>query len=101
MSNDGQRAPQPPRNTARRNEAIAVLYAQRAGGLRRAVSCQVTAPAVLVDDACQTAWTRLCGRVEVDVESPGVIGWLLRTAVREASRQAARQQAPAEASGED
>ena len=101
MSNDRQRGPRVPSTTPSRNDAIGQLYARRAAGLRRAVSCLVTAPAVVVDDACQTAWTRLCARAEVDVEDPRVTGWLLTTAVREAWRQASRQQAQIETAHSD
>jgi RNA polymerase sigma factor (sigma-70 family) len=97
MSNDRQRGARAPNTTASRNDAIGQLYERSAGGLRRAVSSRITAPAVVVDDACQTAWARLCARADVDVEDPRVTGWLLTTAVREAWRQAGRQQAQIEA----
>jgi RNA polymerase sigma factor (sigma-70 family) len=101
MSNDRQRGSRRPSTRPSRNEGIGRLYQRSAGGLRRAVSRRVTAPAVVVDDACQTAWARLCARAEVDVEDPRVIGWLLTTAVREAWRQASRQQAQIEAADSD
>ncbi len=87
-----------PTPAARRNDQIALLYRHHAAQLRRMVASRVRAPRAVIDDACQTAWTRLCARVDVDVGAPTVIGWLLTTALRDSWRQASAQQTLADAS---
>jgi RNA polymerase sigma factor (sigma-70 family) len=93
MSNDrhGPEAKRPT-PTARRNDRIALLYRHHAAQLRRMVASRVKAPRAVIEDACQTAWMRLCARIDVDAEAPTVVGWLLTTAVRESWRQAGAQQ---------
>jgi Sigma-70, region 4 len=44
----------------------------------------------VIEDACQTAWARLCSRHDVDVETPGALRWLVVVAVREAWRHTDR-----------
>lgn len=44
-----------------------------------------------VQDACQTAWERLLGHEEVDVQGRGVIQWLVITAAREAWKRSGRK----------
>ena len=99
MSNDRQ-GPEAnrPTPTARRNDRIALLYRHHAAQLRRMVASRVTAPRAVIDDACQTAWTRLCARVDIDAEAPTVVGWLLTTALREGWRQAGAQRTLGDAS---
>ncbi len=60
---------------------VSSLYAQHAAKVERLVARQAGGD---VQDACQTAWERLLGHEEVDVQSRGVIGWLVITATREA-----------------
>jgi RNA polymerase sigma factor (sigma-70 family) len=73
---------------------IGVIYASSAAKVRRLVRHTVRAPDPLIDDACQTAWTRLI-RDRERVRAPdAVVGWLVTTAVREAlklTRRAARE----------
>ena len=67
--------------TASRQQSVSNLYAQHAAKVERLVARQAGGD---VQDACQTAWERLLGHEEVDVESHGVIQWLVITATREA-----------------
>src|ERR1700756_273150 len=73
---------------------VGVIYASSAAKVRRLVRHTVRAPDPLIDDACQTAWTRLI-RDRERVRAPdAVVGWLVTTAVREAlklTRRAARE----------
>ena len=99
MSNDRQ-GPEAkrPTPTTRRNDRIALLYRQHAARLRRMVASRVRAPRAVIDDACQTAWSRLCARVDVDIEAPTLVGWLFTTALRESWRQAGAQRTLGDAS---
>jgi DNA-directed RNA polymerase specialized sigma24 family protein len=64
------------------------LYRQHHRGLYRAVAHAVHAPAALIEDACQVAWTILL-RVQPDRRS--IFGWLYVVATREAFRLCARE----------
>ena len=66
---------------ASRQQLISSLYAQHAAKVERLVARQAGGD---VQDACQTAWERLLGHEEVDVQGRGVIQWLVITAAREA-----------------
>jgi len=67
--------------TVSRQQSVSSLYAQHAAKVERLVARQAGGD---VQDACQTAWERLLGHEEVDVQSHGVIQWLVITATREA-----------------
>lgn len=79
-----------------RDERIAELYAARSAWLERAVARRVRAPAATIEDACQSAWMQLARHPAVDIEGPGVLGWLITVARREAMRLAISEQADAE-----
>ncbi|MGH2914807.1 MAG: RNA polymerase sigma factor [Solirubrobacteraceae bacterium] len=64
---------------------LAGLYARRANWMRRLVGHQLGAPAPLVEDACQVAWTRLAGRRD-RVAPDAALVWLVRTAEHETLR---------------
>jgi RNA polymerase sigma factor (sigma-70 family) len=75
-----------------RSERIAVLYQRHAATVRRLVARRATVPVAVIEDACQTAWTRLCEHTEVGLDDErAVTGWLLVTAVREAWRYTTRR----------
>ena len=64
---------------------VGAVYAGNAARVRRLVRGSVRAPEPVIEDACQTAWTRLVrdrGRVNADA----AVAWLVTTAVREALR---------------
>jgi DNA-directed RNA polymerase specialized sigma24 family protein len=49
---------------------------------------------VVIEDACQTAWMRLCTHTEVDPDGPGAVRWLAITAIREAWKHSATREIP-------
>jgi RNA polymerase sigma factor (sigma-70 family) len=59
------------------------LYVRFAPRLRSIVRRDVQAPAVVVDDACQSAWCRLVQHA-ARIEEDAAIAWLMTTAVHEA-----------------
>jgi RNA polymerase sigma factor (sigma-70 family) len=59
------------------------LYRALAGQLERRVRRDVRAPDVVIEDACQFAWTRLVGKSE-GVRRETALAWLAKTAVHEA-----------------
>jgi RNA polymerase sigma factor (sigma-70 family) len=70
---------------------VAELYCSLSGRLQRIVGKEVHAPSVVIEDACQFAWSRLVYHAaRIDQET--VLRWLARTAVREAVRLARRDQ---------
>jgi RNA polymerase sigma factor (sigma-70 family) len=73
-----------------RGERIAALYARYAGSVQRLVSRRASVPWPVIEDACQSAWARLCSRDDVDVEASRVVRWLVVVAVREAWRYTER-----------
>jgi RNA polymerase sigma factor (sigma-70 family) len=77
-----------------RADQIAALYAQQAGVVQRQVTRRVNAPAAVIEDACQTAWERLCTHPDVDPVPPTAVKWLVVTAMREAWRRAAAREIP-------
>jgi len=84
---------------ASRQQLISSLYAQHAGRVERLVARQAGGD---VQDACQTAWERLLGHEEVDVQGRGVIQWLVITAAREAWKRSRKRELPFETlRGED
>ena len=74
----------------RRSQQIGVLYESHHATVRRLVARRACAGSAVVDDACQTAWERLCTHDHVDLDSGSVLGWVVVTAVREAWRQVRR-----------
>jgi RNA polymerase sigma factor (sigma-70 family) len=66
------------------------LYAQLAGRLRRIVGSGLRGtPDAVIDDACQTAWSRFL-RHRARVEPNSTLSWLSTTAHREARKISAR-----------
>jgi RNA polymerase sigma factor (sigma-70 family) len=74
--------------TATRSVQIALLYARHADTVYRLVARRVGAPPPVVEDACQTAWERLCSHDEVELDRHGALWWLVVTAVREVWKRA-------------
>ena len=74
-----------------RTDAIANLFEREAGTVQRLVARQVRVPDVVVEDACQTAWERLCSHPDVNLEPPVAVRWLVVTATREAWRHGRRE----------
>lgn len=68
---------------------LGALYADHAERVRRLVRSDVRAPAPVIDDACQTAWSRLV-RHRADVGADRAVPWLVTTAVREVFRDTRR-----------
>ena len=76
---------------ADRRERIGVLYERHAEMVRRMVCRRVSAPQVVVEDACQTVWLRLCARDDVALDARAAVKWLVITAVRESWRRTSRR----------
>lgn len=70
---------------------IGELYTSFAEGLTRIVASRVSAPSVVIDDACQFAWYRLVVHAR-RVECDAALSWLVATAIREAIKLARRDQ---------
>ena len=79
-----------------RTDQIAALYAQQARLVQRQVARRVNAPTAIIEDACQTAWERLCTHPGVEPVAPSAVKWLVVTAMREAWRRAAAREIPAD-----
>src|SRR5437588_11822956 len=62
---------------------VAELYARLARRLEHIVRLDVRAPDVVIEDACQFAWSRLLHHRD-RVQHDTVTSWLARTAVHEA-----------------
>jgi RNA polymerase sigma factor (sigma-70 family) len=78
------------------------LYGLLARRLERIVRLDVHAPDVVIEDACQFAWTRLLHHRD-HVHRDTVMSWLIRTAVHEAFKvlRRDRRELSLEAEGED
>lgn len=74
--------------TPARSGQIALLYRRHASTVYRLVNGLVGGSPGVIEDACQTAWARLCAHEEVDVERPGALRWLTVTATREGWKRA-------------
>jgi RNA polymerase sigma factor (sigma-70 family) len=72
-------------STSARAAQIAAFYARHASRLRRIVAAKVNAPAVTIEDACQTAWAALVRRDDVSLDHRGV-NWLATVAIHEGWR---------------
>jgi RNA polymerase sigma factor (sigma-70 family) len=70
---------------------VGELYTSLAEYLRRIVGSRVSAPPVVIDDACQFAWARLIVHLR-RVDDEAVMSWLVTTAIREAIKVARRDQ---------
>jgi len=64
---------------------VGAIYGSSAGKVRRLVRHYVRAPEPVIEDACQTAWTRLV-RDRARVRPDTAVAWLVTTAIREAIR---------------
>ncbi|HJS92884.1 MAG TPA: sigma-70 family RNA polymerase sigma factor [Solirubrobacteraceae bacterium] len=64
---------------------VGELYGLLARRLEQIVRLDVRAPDVVIEDACQVAWSRLLHHRD-RVHRETVMSWLVRTAVREALR---------------
>ena len=72
-----------------RIDDVGDMYGDLSGRLEHIVRIDVRAQDVVIEDACQFAWSRLVhhrGRVQRD----STLSWLARTAVHEAVKQARR-----------
>jgi RNA polymerase sigma factor (sigma-70 family) len=74
-----------------RAEAIARLYEREAGTVRRLVARRAQVPEVVLEDACQTAWERLCSHEDVSLTPAVAVRWLVVTATRVAWRHGRRE----------
>ena len=72
--------------SAGRRERIGYLYERHAAVVRRLVGGRVNAPQAVIEDACHTAWLKLCGRDDVALNARSVVRWLVVTATRESWR---------------
>ena len=68
---------------------LGVLYAGNAARVRRLVRHGVRAPAPVIEDACQTAWSRLVSH-QGRVRREAAVAWVVTTAMREAMRATRR-----------
>ena len=64
---------------------VGAVYVSHAAKVRRLVRHYVRAPEPVIEDACQTAWTRLV-RDPARVCPDTAVAWLVTTAIREAIR---------------
>jgi RNA polymerase sigma factor (sigma-70 family) len=64
---------------------VAALYARSAGLVEGQVRSGIAAPEVVIEDACQVAWTRLLDHRE-RVSRERALAWVITTAVHEACR---------------
>jgi len=74
-----------------RSERIAHLYERQGATVWRLVCGGAWVPEVVIEDACQIAWARLCEHSDVTLEPRAAVSWLVRTAVREAWRHTSRR----------
>ena len=56
-----------------RGEQIAALYEQQRTAVKRAVSHRARVPEAVIEDACQTAWVRLCEHPDVTLEAQAAV----------------------------
>jgi len=67
-----------------RSQHIAALFRRRARMVERMVRARANVPGQVIEDACQTAWERLCEHAEVELQDALAVRWLVITATREA-----------------
>lgn len=77
-----------------RGRVIEELYARKAGTVRRLVAGCARVPDAVVEDACQTAWERLCSHEDVSLQPAVAVRWLVVTASRVAWRHGRRREIP-------
>jgi len=77
--------------SAGRKQRITALYERHASTVERLVSRRANVPRPVIEDACQTAWARLCLRDDVDIEPSSTLRWLVIVAAREAWRYTGRR----------
>ncbi len=70
--------------TQNRSHQLAALYTEHHATLQRHIAHRVNAPRALIEDACQTAWTRLAARHDIAIATDHARGWLHTVALREA-----------------
>jgi RNA polymerase sigma factor (sigma-70 family) len=80
----------PARLSRSRADDLAALYRAQHRKLERIVARQVRAPGTIAQDACQTAWARLCAHPDLVLEEHAALSWLITTATREAWKQSRR-----------
>lgn len=81
-----------------RTGELAALYESHQRPLQRIVASQVRTSGTIVEDACQTAWTVLCGHPDVALQEHNAMRWLVTTATREAWKRSThieRRETPA------
>jgi len=78
--------------TQRRSRELAALYTEHHATLQRHIAHRVNAPRALIEDACQTAWTKLAARQDIALDSDRARGWLYTVALREAWALAGERQ---------
>jgi RNA polymerase sigma factor (sigma-70 family) len=92
-------------NPARRDEQIADFYREHAARLHRGICGKtVGLDDATVEDACASAWERLLGRPDIDLERYEAYWWLYKVALREAwalGRRRRREQPVGGMSGAD
>ena len=71
---------------AARAAAVARFYAEHCDRLHATITHRVHAPTATIEDACQTAWSTLLRRPDIDLDQRG-LNWLTTVATREAWRQ--------------
>jgi RNA polymerase sigma factor (sigma-70 family) len=70
-----------------RRERLGDLYELHAETVGRLVCRRVNAPRAVIEDACHTAWLRLCARNDVPLDTQSTLKWLVVTATRESWRR--------------
>jgi RNA polymerase sigma factor (sigma-70 family) len=80
----------PARLSPSRSDDLAALYRAQHRNLERIVGRQVRAPGTIAQDACQTAWARLCAHPDLVLKEHAALSWLITTATREAWKQSRR-----------
>lgn len=85
---------------AGRAEVIADLYHAESETIKRLVASRARAPEAVLEDACQTAWERLCCHPEVNLQRDAAMRWLVLTAIRQAWREARGESLAAPSPGE-
>jgi RNA polymerase sigma factor (sigma-70 family) len=77
---------------AGRRQRLGALYELHAESVRRLVCRRVSAPRAVIEDACHTAWLRLCARDDVALDTRSAVKWLVVTATRESWRTGGRRE---------
>jgi DNA-directed RNA polymerase specialized sigma24 family protein len=72
-------------NKPGRQQQVGEFFAANNGKLQHAVARKITAPQVLIEDACATAWVILLRRPDVTLDHGGR-AWLTTVAINEALR---------------